>query len=515
MGMGQIWNSYMKLHILIVMNKHLFFFTILFVFSLRVDASHAHAGHISYTEIGPMMYEITLVTYSDPSPAAVDRCTADLEIWNANGTIKIADLLNIPRSNGPMNIDSLYPSLVTCPGGNMGEYVRGTLKRNEYITSYTLPNSGTFLIRHKDQSRVDNITNMSFSGVQTFFIESKLVSNNLLGPQNSVRFLNHQYDQACVGKKWTFNPGLLNLDGDELQFEFVDAQQYDPPSIPTPITCTGFQRPGAIAANLPMIIDPGTGLITWTPQVVGVYAFAVKIKELRDGIEIGSTIYDQVVFVGQCSNNPPQIACPTDTVVTQGDTLRIPFVVWDDDPTDTVTFMLNNAGLGLNGAFLQSPPPTLSFSPSGTVPYQSVDTIRGTIEWIIDNSISIGFPHQIDLYAVDNYSYLDSSFTEQLSRHHALQITVQQMVGTIDSQTSSLSFELWPQPSQGQFDVIIGERESFRLEVMDITGKVVHKAGFPSSSGKVDTGDLPSGLYWIRVETRSGKSAIRKLLLNK
>lgn len=499
------------------MNKHLFFYVILILSTLfpsqKVWASHAHAGHISYTEIGPQMYEITLVTYTDPSPASVDRCTADLEIWNANATIKIADLLNIPRSNGPMNIDSLYPSLVTCPGESMGEYVRGTLKRNEYITNYTFAASGTFLIRYKDQSRVDNVANMGFSGAQTFFTESKLVSNNLLGPQNSVQFLNHQYDQACVGKEWTFNPGILNLDGDELQFEFIDAQQYDPPSIPTPITCTGFVRPGSVPGNLPMAMDATTGLITWTPQVVGIYAFAVKIKELRDGIEIGSTIYDQVIFVGQCSNNPPQISCVTDTLVTQGDTLRIPFMVWDEDSMDTVTFMLNNADLGLNGAFLQSPSPTLSFTPSGSIPYQSGDTIRGSIEWIIDNTISVGFPHQIDLYAVDNYAYLDSVSIEQLSRHHVLQVTVQQMVGTTESKPTPLDFQLWPQPSQGEFEVKIGSREGFQLEVLDITGKAVLEASFPSSYGKVEAGDLPSGLYLLRVRTQNGKAGLRKLLL--
>lgn len=496
----------------------LFLIALLIILGLpipRVQASHLYAGHISYVEIGPLTYEITLVTYSDPSVASVDRCTADLEIWDGNGSAKISEILDIPRSNGPLNMDSLFPVLVTCPGQGMGNYVRRTLKRNEYTTSFTLSNPGNFLIRYSDLARLANMNNMINSASQAFFVETKLVSNTLLGPQNSVRLLNHQVDAACIGREWTFNPGCYDFDGDVLEFEFIPPRQYAPPSIPAPITCTGYIKPGSIPGTPPMVMDSATGLITWIPSMQGIYTFAVSIREFRDGQEVGFTVYDQVVSVGGCANQPPEILCITDTIVMQGDTLNIPFLAWDPDPLDTLTFMLNNAGLGLNGAFSQTPPPVITFDPPGMVPYQSTDTIRGNIEWILDNSVSVGFPHQIDLYAVDNYSYLDSIGLEQLSRHHAIRILVEQPVGTFAPLEPLFQFELWPNPSPGHFEIKVAGHSPYYIQVLSLTGKLLLEQQANASIVQVNTEGLEPGLYFVRVRTRGGQEAVRKLVLKR
>ena len=98
------------------------FFLFWFISATAVFASHNLAGDITYRYLSGNQVEITVTTFTDPSAAAVDRCSIDIEIWNWNGNIKIGDVTNIPRQNGPWNIDPQF-SNVTCPNIQMGEYI--------------------------------------------------------------------------------------------------------------------------------------------------------------------------------------------------------------------------------------------------------------------------------------------------------------------------------------------------------------------------------------------------------
>lgn len=409
-----------------------------FVFSIvgcvSLFASHNLAGDITYRYVGNNTVEITVATYTDPSAALVDRCTIDLEIWNAAGTVKIDELLNIPRSNGPFQQDAQFP--ISCPNQNMGEYIIGSVKRNVYRTNYTFPGPGWYLVRYTDLARLDNIVNIANSGSQSFFIETSILINGLLGDENSPQFLNHPIDDACTGKRWTHNPGAWDPDGDSLSFRFVDCRQYDPPSIPSPITCTGFFMPDQFGNNGPMTIDQTTGLITWdVPQNAGIYNIAFVVEEYRNGTLIGFAFRDMAIFVYPCNNNPPVVEAITDTCVYAGDTLSIDFAAWDPDfsppnppPGDSIYLYLNNNGANNNGPFSVpvSPATLVITEPMGqpippTFPIPSRDTIRGNITWATDCSHIRPAFYQVDFYAHDNFTYFG---TQLLSTHHIIKIRV-------------------------------------------------------------------------------------------
>ncbi|HHG84521.1 MAG TPA: hypothetical protein ENJ82_07220, partial [Bacteroidetes bacterium] len=397
-------------------------------------ASHNLAGDITYEYLGNNTIEITVATYTDPSAALVDRCLIDIEIWNAAGTVKITDLSNIPRTNGPFGTDPQFA--ITCPNQNMGEYIIGSVKRNEYKVNYTFPGPGWYLIRYTDLARLDNIVNMSNSGSQAFFIETSVLINGLLGEENSPQFLNHPIDDACTGRLWTHNPGGWDPDGDSLNYRFVDCRQYDPPSIPSPITCAGYIIPSQFGSNGPITIDPTTGLITWNvPQNAGIYNIAYVIEEFRNGILIGFSFRDMAIYVYPCNNNPPVIEAITDTCIYAGDTLVIDFEAWDPDfsppnppPGDSIYFYLNNNGSNNNGPFSVATNPAqivitepmgLSIPPN--FPIKHNDTIRGRITWETDCSHIRPAFYQIDFYAHDNISYYGSQL---LSANHIIKIRV-------------------------------------------------------------------------------------------
>lgn len=404
-------------------------------------ASHNIAGEITYIYLGNNTIEITLTTYTDPSEAQVDRCTADLEIWKDDpqtNADKIADILEIPRINGPLNVDDLFPNSVTCPGQNMGEYIVGTIKRNVYKTTYTFNGPGKFLIRYFDVARVNNVNNIVNGGEQAFFIESTVFLAPILGDENSPQFLNHPIDFACEDKLWTHNPGAFDPDGDSLVFTLVECRQYNPPMINTPINCTGFQFPGQYSSNGPMTMDSQTGLISWnTPQVAGWYNLAYKVEEYRNGILIGTTFRDMAVKVNPCDNDPPVIETILDTCIYAGDTLRFDVTSYDPNfenfPPDSLYFYLNNNGINNNGPFaVQNNPATIVVTePLGQpIPPDFPiatwgDTVKAEFEWATLCEHIRPLFYQVDFYAHDNFGYADSTSNLQfLSAHHIVKIRV-------------------------------------------------------------------------------------------
>lgn len=406
-------------------------------------ASHNVAGDITYTYISGNTVRITLTTYTDPAPASVDRCEADLEIWAANaapGDTALEILRDIPRINGPLNVDPLFPNSVTCPGQAMGEYIVGTIKKNVYSVTYTFNGPGKYLVRYYDQARIDYVNNINNSGTQAFFIESTIFLSPLFGFENSPQFLNHPIDFACIDKVWTHNPGGYDPDPqDVLMYTLVECRQYDPPNIPNPIITTGFQFPGQFGTNGPMVMDPNTGLITWTtPQVVGWYNLAYKVEEFRNGILIGETFRDMAVLVKDCDNNPPIIETITDTCVFAGDTLRFDVIAYDPDnnpPTrvDSIYFYLNNNNINNNGPFaVANSPATIDYlNPIGAIPpdYPITpdpgDSVIAEFEWAtLCEHLKPQF-YQVDFYAHDNLGYRDSTANlEVLSVHKIVKITV-------------------------------------------------------------------------------------------
>lgn len=478
------------------------------LFPIGLTASHNIAGNITYEYVGNNTFDLTVTTYTDPSAALVDRCEIDLEIWDATGTTKIADLTSISRQNGPANTDPYFP--INCPNAQMGDYLLGTVKQNIYTTTYVFPGAGTYLIRYHDLARLDNIANMVNSGSQAFFLETTLVTS-FWQPNTSAQFLNHPLDDACTGSPWTYNPGGWDSDGDSLVFSLIPCRQYDPPAIPSPISCTGFMQPDSVGTNGPMQIDAQTGLITWTnPDVAGIYNIAIRVDEYRYGNFIGTVMRDMAIFVYPCMNNPPEIQSVSSASVQAGDTLTIDFTVYDPDPGDSIYLELNNALLGLNSAFQATPPAVLTTTPSGALPVGYTDTIHGTISWATTSFQARNQPYQVDLHAFDNFGYYGSQMT---NRHHIISITVlPDPLSVIPTLDPAAQFSLSPNPAS---DFVVLRRSHStpgRLSILDATGREVMQREIPGKSTKVETSALAPGIYFLRLTTDRGHST-QKLLV--
>lgn len=394
-----------------------------------IIATHNMAGEIRAERIGVRTYKITLLTYTDPEAACVDRCNATLFVCSPSGAI-IDSLPNIPRSNGLSTIAGPPGCGVMSCGGtaNMGEYIYGFIKENIYYTNYTFPNDGKYFLRYYDRNRINDVVNMTNSGNQSLFVETQLLVSEAFLQDNPPILLNRPLDFACTGKIWTHNPGAYDPDGDSLMYDLYPSQQWDPAGgMVNPVTCAGWVSPGVVGGTSSITIDPFTGLITWNaPIAIGTYNIAIRIRQFRKGVEIGYVIRDMAIIVKSCNNDPPVIETINDTCVHAGDVLDLDFTVYDPNfPTDSLYFYLNNGATGINnGPFSAVPPATISTNFGTSFPIATKDTILGNINWNTTcDHIRSAF-YQIDMYAHDNLSYHGMPGNEMLSTHHVIKIRV-------------------------------------------------------------------------------------------
>ncbi|MFN0201336.1 MAG: gliding motility-associated C-terminal domain-containing protein [Bacteroidia bacterium] len=386
-------------------------------------ASHNLAGQITCKWIGANQYEITLTTYTDPAPANVDRFFADIEIWNKQTGSLLYKISNVPRANGPTN----------AAGQHLGAEIYQTVKKNIYVTSYTFPGQGAYLLRYFDPTRRADIKNIVNPENVNFYVETFFyLTNPLAGNNNSPILLNDPLDEACIGKIWTHNPGGYDLDGDSLHYSLLPSQQYDSQNGPyQPINATGYQYPDNLLYGVSALsIHPITGVMTWvTPQTIGVYNIAYTVEEFRGGVKIGHVLRDMVIIVKVCNNNPPTIVTIQDTCIQAGSKLVFPFKAYEQDSVDSIYLALNNANLGSNGPFAVTNPATIELTnpwggtlPTG-LPYPA--EITGNVVWETDCSNIRTSPYQVDFYAHDNFSYFgSSSWKAMLSDHKAVSIFI-------------------------------------------------------------------------------------------
>ena len=140
------------------MRKILFFLSFFFL-SLAVLGTHQRAGEITYTAISDLKYEFKIVTYTyTPSPA--DR--PELPINWGDGSSSIVQ--RTKKIDLPNNIS-----------------------RNEYDgIVHTFPGQGSYTISLEDPNRNYGVLNIPNSVNVPFFLQTELVINPFLGPNNSV-----------------------------------------------------------------------------------------------------------------------------------------------------------------------------------------------------------------------------------------------------------------------------------------------------------------------------------------
>jgi gliding motility-associated-like protein len=294
------------------------------------------------------------------------------------------------RSNNQL-FDSLHMNLssvnsIGLTGNSCVPPPNVCMEIGDYIRDVNLPAQpgGYYLVWERccRNSDVINISNPDNAGM-AFYVE---IPDPAL--QNSTPVFNSAPTPfSCAGQLFRFPFEASDADGDSLMYQFStpldgghtwnqNPNPFSPggqniPPDPAPYAEINWSPPFSIFnltdGAIPVTLDPQTGLMEGSADIIGLYAIAVTVYEYRNGVLIGSVRREIEFTVIPCNNNTVPIVTNTinsvDTTIFAGDTLCF-FIRVNDPDGDTLT-------ITHSGELFQNDP-KLSISP----PYaQSSDSI--------------------------------------------------------------------------------------------------------------------------------------------
>lgn len=337
----------------------------------HVQASHAQGADISYQCLGGNTYQITVSFYRDcagvgaPGSVTVDINSASCG-ENFSATL-------IPVAGTGQEVTSICASMnTTCSGGTYPG-----VQEYQYTGTVTLPAAcSDWVFSFSLCCRNAAISTITTPGSEDIYVEAHL--DNLNYPcNNSPVFSNPPVPFICVGQTYCFNHGATDADGDSLVYNLIDPMT----SASTTVSYLPGYTSGQPLNSLPAVtIDPLTGDICMTPQMLEVTVMAVLVEEYRDGVLIGSVVRDIQVRVIACSNTLPALSGINGTSLYQtsvcvGNTLTFTILSADEDPGQIISINWNGGIPAGTFTSAGSPYPvgTFTWTPTAadisTVPY--------------------------------------------------------------------------------------------------------------------------------------------------
>jgi gliding motility-associated-like protein len=354
---------------------------VLTAFSMRSDATHIVGGEITYKCLGGNSYQIRLDIYQDclggePQAIAQDE-PAYIGIFDAGnpGQYYVIDSIG----NTPSEISKLLvpPNFSNACVNNPPNTC---LRRVSFVKNYFLPVNTVgykvVYVRCCRNASINNILRPSETGA-TYFCNIPPVGEAACN--NSAVFQNYPPQIICVGNPLIYDHSAKDDDGDSLSYEFCDAYPggapQDPkpkpsPNIPPPISVSNFGYAAGYSPQKPMAgnpiirIDPVTGIISGTPNILGRFVVVVCCHEWRHGVLINTVTREFQFVVTNCSKavvaDIPQYSSEYNTYIVECKSKTVHFVnhssggfayAWD---------------FGIPGATSTDFEPTFSYPDTGT-----------------------------------------------------------------------------------------------------------------------------------------------------
>ena len=376
------------------------FILILTFLSLASYATHNRAGEITYRHLGGLSFEITVVTYTDPTKVAADRC--ELEIQYGDG-----DVDTINRSN---DVNPCSQAInCDCQGEIL---VSGLVKKNMYVTQQTYRGPGVYQVTMEDPNRVEGIQNMAQSVNEPFYLKTELVISPVVGYNTSAILQFPPLDNGCIGQPYYHNPGALDPDGDSLSFELTKCLGANG-RVATGYIFPNFTRNNGIVSQTGSLdIDPITGTVTWdAPILQGIYNLCILIKEWRldeatgKYFKVGEVLRDMQIEVTTCLNTPPQFLDLPDLCVNAGDSLNQEIVAYD-----TSGEQITLTAVGLPFEVVNSTQAIFD------QPFVAFDTVKGLFRWQTECAHIQKDAYIVHFKAEDNNPNLLVNFTSMIIR---------------------------------------------------------------------------------------------------
>ena len=313
--------------------KQLLLTIILIVSAFSSKASHIVGGDIYYDYLGNDTYRFYISIYRDcNSTGAQFDSPLYLAVYNGGGLVQN---VAIPFP-GDSDVPVVFNNPCVTPPNNI------CTENAIYVTDLVLPPVvGGYTISYQRCCRGPNITNITNPDDTGFTLTCQIPGTNTNAWVNSSpRFTNYPPQLLCNNEDLIFDHSATDPDGDQLVYSLVTpnagASGFNPAPSPAPAPpYAPINWVGGHSAAVPLgpgstiSINPTTGLLTASPNLIGLYVVGIRVEEIRNGVVINATTRDFLFRVFNCNLQlegilPAQDQLPTFIDYCQG--LTVDFV---------------------------------------------------------------------------------------------------------------------------------------------------------------------------------------------
>jgi hypothetical protein len=343
----------------------------------KTYASHIAGAEITYQHLSGNQFQVNLSLFVDCmgfDPGAAQ--TISLASTCGPTTSMTVNIIN----PGGTEVSQICPAQIgntTCSGGSLpGMWIfnyTGVITLSPVCDTWTM--SWTTCCRN---GAVININNPASFGT---YVETTL--NSLTdSTNNSPYFTSQIIPYVCAGQPVNYNLGVVEPDGDSLHFSLISAE--DAGGTPL-VYAAGYSGISPIPG---IVIDPATGMISFTPSTLGTFVVVVLVQDFNGaGNLVGSVMRDIQFQVMSCSNNAPSAIAgnitnfsgtaiqtgPASINMCPGNNFAFDLVYSDADPADSLAYQ-SNINAVLPGAIVStSGANPLTLHVSWTAPLSTAD----------------------------------------------------------------------------------------------------------------------------------------------
>ncbi len=285
--------------------RYLIIFFTFFQFNFLI-ASHIVGGEIYYDYLGGTQYKVSIALYRDcKSNGAVYDNPLSLGIYSNTGVLLYNELVSFP---GSTNVPITFSNPCVTPPNDI------CIEKAIYTTILDLPHrQGGYTLTYQRCCRGPNVKNLIAPDNTGLTLSTKIPGSETNFDQNSSpRFTGYPPTILCNNEDLTFNHSAFDLDGDVLVYSLVApkagatdaAPQPNPPPAPPYLNVkwlNGFTTNNPLGNGATISIDPNTGILQASPQMLGLFVVGIRVQEFRNGILVGETIRDFLFRVINCT----------------------------------------------------------------------------------------------------------------------------------------------------------------------------------------------------------------------
>ncbi|WP_155211565.1 PKD domain-containing protein, partial [Fulvivirga aurantia] len=310
-------------------------------------STHIIGGELTYRCISGENYEITLSVYTECGSTAILEQFYPIKYYAEElGISPDSPESLIVNKISTREVQLLCNSAVTdCNGGALRGVELVTYRGTVNLSGYAKTTDWRFF--WKRSARSEQINTLVVPEGEDFFVEASL--NNLNAPCNSSpTFQNSALATACIGQEYVFNNAASDRNNDELRYSLATPKSdYDTDVVFE----TGYDSAHFITPNEAAVIDPSSGDLMITPDLLSIGITDIIVEEYRSGTLVGWVRRAIQFTIIDCSNTQPELSSfkesSTDSVsVCARDAIALTIEATDVDGDNlTMTLLSGNSGV--------------------------------------------------------------------------------------------------------------------------------------------------------------------------